>query len=105
MFKKPLGTLKTSSPLKNSDRRKLKQRIIASYSNITNEEGDILVPDGILSVKFNNHVGEPGVRSFFCLQKHLKSWENADEIGVYELSGGIFEPGRRSAMVHDWEKL
>jgi len=63
MFKKSLSTLKTSAPLKNSDRRKLKQRVIVSYG-ITNEEGDVLVPDGILSVKFNNHVGEPGVRSF-----------------------------------------
>ncbi|KAH9477154.1 Eukaryotic translation initiation factor 2D [Psilocybe cubensis] len=60
MFKKPLSNLKTSAPLRSSDRRKLKQRAITSYS-LTPEEGDVLVPDGILSVKFSTHVDEPGV--------------------------------------------
>lgn len=60
MFKKPLSNLKTSAPLRSSDRRKLKQRATAAY-NLTPEEGDILVPDGILSVKFSTHVDEPGV--------------------------------------------
>ncbi|KAF8904712.1 hypothetical protein CPB84DRAFT_1814350 [Gymnopilus junonius] len=60
MFKKPLSNLKTSAPLRSSDRRKLKQRVVASYA-LTPEEGDLLVPDGILSVKFLTHVNEPGV--------------------------------------------
>ncbi|KAF9478572.1 eukaryotic translation initiation factor SUI1 family protein [Pholiota conissans] len=60
MFKKPLSNLKTSAPLRSSDRRKLKQRIVAAYG-ITSEEGDILVPDGLLSIKFSTHVEEPGV--------------------------------------------
>ncbi|KAF8183745.1 hypothetical protein K438DRAFT_1974778 [Mycena galopus ATCC 62051] len=59
MFKKPLGT-KTSAPLRSSDRRKLKQRIISSYG-LAVEDGDVLVPDGILSVKFNTHLNEPGI--------------------------------------------
>ncbi|PPQ94260.1 hypothetical protein CVT25_004917 [Psilocybe cyanescens] len=60
MFKKPLSNLKTSAPLRSSDRRKLKQRVTTAY-NLTPEEGDVLVPDGILSVKFSTHVDEPGV--------------------------------------------
>ncbi|KIM41927.1 hypothetical protein M413DRAFT_445131 [Hebeloma cylindrosporum] len=60
MFKKPLSNLKTSAPLRSSDRRKLKQRIVAAYG-LTGEEGDALVPDGILSLKFSTHINEPGV--------------------------------------------
>ena len=60
MFKKPLGNLKTSAPLRSSDRRKLKQRVVAAY-NLTSEDGDLLVPDGIQSVKFSTHLDEHGV--------------------------------------------
>ncbi|KAJ7682865.1 hypothetical protein B0H17DRAFT_1075171 [Mycena rosella] len=60
MFKKPLSTLKTSAPLRSSDRRKLKQRIVTAYA-ITPEDGDVLVPDGILAVKFTTHLDEPGI--------------------------------------------
>jgi len=63
MFKKPLSNLKTSAPLRSSDRRKLKQRVVAAYG-LTAEEGDALVPDGVLSHKFSTHVDEPGVRHF-----------------------------------------
>ncbi|KAF7356792.1 Eukaryotic translation initiation factor SUI1 family protein [Mycena venus] len=59
MFKKPLVT-KTSAPLRSSDRRKLKQRVVSSYG-LSTDEGDILVPDGILSAKFNTHLNEPGI--------------------------------------------
>ncbi|KAF9256200.1 eukaryotic translation initiation factor SUI1 family protein [Marasmius fiardii PR-910] len=60
MFKKPLGNLKTSAPLRNSDRKKLKQRVVSSFS-IQNEDADVLVPEGILSVKFSTHLNERGV--------------------------------------------
>lgn len=63
MFKKSLNNLKTSAPLRGSDRRKLKQRIIATFG-LTSEEGDALVPEGILSIKFSTHLDEPGVRCF-----------------------------------------
>ena len=63
MFKKPLGNLKTSAPLRSSDRRKLKQRVVSTYG-LTGEEGDALIPDGILSLKFSTHVNDPGVRHF-----------------------------------------
>ncbi|KAJ7793012.1 eukaryotic translation initiation factor SUI1 family protein [Mycena olivaceomarginata] len=42
MFKKPLSTLKTSAPLRSSDRRKLKQRAIASFG-LSPEDGDVLI--------------------------------------------------------------
>jgi hypothetical protein len=61
MFKKPLGSLKTSAPLRSSDRRRLKQRVVESFQT-SSEDGDLLVPDGILSVKFSTHLNEPGVR-------------------------------------------
>ncbi|KAG1774733.1 hypothetical protein EV702DRAFT_1280422 [Suillus placidus] len=60
MFKKPLGNLKTSAPLRNSDRRKLKQYIIRAFS-LDPDVGEELVPDGLLSVKFKTHTDEPGV--------------------------------------------
>lgn len=60
MFKKPLSGLKTSAPLRSSDRRKLKQRVITGFS-ISSDDGDLLVPEGILSVKFSTHLDEPGV--------------------------------------------
>lgn len=70
MFKKSLNNLKTSSPLRSSDRRKLKQRAILAFG-LTSEEGDALVPDGILSVKFSTHLDEPGVRCFLSKTKKL----------------------------------
>ncbi|RXW25184.1 hypothetical protein EST38_g715 [Candolleomyces aberdarensis] len=60
MFKKPLSNLKTSSALRSSDRRKLKQRVTSAF-NLSPEDGDLLVPDGIESVKFSTHLEEPGV--------------------------------------------
>lgn len=60
MFKKPLGNLKTSAPLRNSDRRKLKQHIIQTFS-LDPDVSEELVPDGLLSVKFKTHTDEPGV--------------------------------------------
>ena len=63
MFKKPLSNLKTSSPLRNSDRKKLKQRIVSIFK-LTLEEGNNLVPEGILSIKFSTYSDEPGVGHF-----------------------------------------
>lgn len=60
MFKKPLSNIKTSAPLRSSDRRKLKQRVVTAYQ-ISSEDGDLLVPDGIMSTKFSTHVDEHGV--------------------------------------------
>jgi len=60
MFKKPLGNLKTYAPIRSSDRRKLKQKVVATY-NLTNEDGDLLVPDGLQSAKYATHTEDPGV--------------------------------------------
>ncbi|KAF7791573.1 hypothetical protein EIP86_002589 [Pleurotus ostreatoroseus] len=60
MFKKPLGNLKTSAPLRSSDRRKFKQRIVNDYG-LSPEDGELLVPEGLLSQKFSTHVNEPGI--------------------------------------------
>ena len=81
MFKKPLADAKTTgehhydhevnfrthpecqtAPIRGSDRRKLKQRVIAEFS-LQPEEGDALVPEGLLSQKISTHLNEPGVRS------------------------------------------
>ncbi|KAI0351003.1 eukaryotic translation initiation factor SUI1 family protein [Trametes cingulata] len=61
MFKKPLAELKTSAPLRSSDRRKLKQRVLQSFPAVQAEEGDVLVPDGLQAQKFSTHLDEPGV--------------------------------------------
>ena len=62
MFKKPPNNVKTSAPLRSSDRRKLKQKVIAAFG-ISPEDGELLVPDGLESMKFSTHLDEPGVRS------------------------------------------
>jgi len=62
MFKKPLSHLKTSSPLRSSDCRKLRQRVVAAFG-LTPGQGDVLVPDGTLSVKFSTYTNETGVSS------------------------------------------
>ncbi|KAI0742631.1 eukaryotic translation initiation factor SUI1 family protein [Daedaleopsis nitida] len=61
MFKKPVADLKTSAPLRSSERRKLKQRVLQSYPTLPPDEGDALVPDGLLSQKFSTHLDEPGI--------------------------------------------
>lgn len=48
------------APLRSSDRRKLKQRIIHTFS-IEPDTGDVLVPESLLSLKFSTHLDEPGV--------------------------------------------
>ncbi|KAJ3869395.1 eukaryotic translation initiation factor SUI1 family protein [Lentinula novae-zelandiae] len=60
MFKKPVSNWKTSFPLRSSDRKKLKLKAVSSFS-ISIEEADVLVPEGILSIKFKTHLNEPGV--------------------------------------------
>ncbi|KAF8591696.1 hypothetical protein K439DRAFT_1401788 [Ramaria rubella] len=61
-FKKPFHDIKTSAPLRSSDRRKLKQRIVQIFAlESDSEAGDILVPEPILSLRFNTHLDEPGV--------------------------------------------
>lgn len=46
--------------MRSSDRRKLKQQVVTSFG-ISFEDGDLLVPDGIMSVKFSTHLSEPGI--------------------------------------------
>jgi translation initiation factor 2D len=68
MFKKPLSQLKTSAPIRASDRRKFKQRVVSTFS-ANPEDGDLLVPDGILTAKFFTYAKEPGVRPLCFDQK------------------------------------
>ncbi|KAJ4001159.1 eukaryotic translation initiation factor SUI1 family protein [Lentinula boryana] len=60
MFKKPVNNWKTSSPLRTSDRKKLRLKVASSFS-IDTAEADVLVPEGILSVKFKSHLNDSGV--------------------------------------------
>ncbi|KIJ61221.1 hypothetical protein HYDPIDRAFT_177119 [Hydnomerulius pinastri MD-312] len=60
MFKKPLSKFKTSAPLRSSDRRKLKQRVVQAFG-VSPEDGDLLVPDGLMSQKIVTYSDEPGV--------------------------------------------
>ncbi|KAF8438578.1 eukaryotic translation initiation factor SUI1 family protein [Boletus edulis BED1] len=60
MFKKPLSSTKTSAPLRSSDRRKLKQRVVQVYG-ISPELGDLLVPEGLMSQKVATYTNDPGV--------------------------------------------
>ncbi|KZT25055.1 hypothetical protein NEOLEDRAFT_1134285 [Neolentinus lepideus HHB14362 ss-1] len=60
MFKNPLADLKTTAPIRSSDRRRLKQGIADKFQ-LSPEDAELLVPDGLKSVKFKSHQGKPGV--------------------------------------------
>lgn len=96
MFKKPLSHLKTSSPLRSSDCRKLRQRIVAAFG-LTPEQGDVLVPDGTLSVKFSTYTNETGVSS--C-QSSI-SWYSVH----FQNLGCILGCRGKPSLVHDWKKF
>lgn len=51
----------TLAPLRTSDRKKLRQRLIQEFS-LSPEIGELLVPEGLLSVKYTSHSRVPGVR-------------------------------------------
>src|ERR1700723_1141045 len=51
MFKKSIKDIKSSTPLRSTDRKKFKNKIIKDFS-LGSEDGDWLVPDPILSLKF-----------------------------------------------------
>ena len=51
------------APLRSSDRKKLRQRVIQAFS-LSPEIGELLVPEGLLSVKYTSHSRVPGVREF-----------------------------------------
>ncbi|CCM00967.1 uncharacterized protein FIBRA_03015 [Fibroporia radiculosa] len=61
MFKKPFADLKTIAPLRTSDRRKLKQRVLETFKILQPEEGDVLVPEGLHWQKFTTYADEPGI--------------------------------------------
>jgi translation initiation factor 2D len=52
-----------SAPLRGSDRRKLRQRIVERFIPDSPEEGDLLVPEGLQSMKITTYSGESGVSS------------------------------------------
>ncbi|KAI9454256.1 hypothetical protein BJY52DRAFT_767203 [Lactarius psammicola] len=60
MFKKPLADIKTSAPLRSSDRRKLRARTTERFQ-LAPEIADTLVPDGLLVQKFSAYNSESGV--------------------------------------------
>ncbi|VDC04823.1 unnamed protein product [Peniophora sp. CBMAI 1063] len=61
MFKKNLRQVKTSAPLRNSDRRALRDRVVRGFCPNEPENGDELVPEGILSQKITTSAGIPGI--------------------------------------------
>ncbi|EJD43636.1 hypothetical protein AURDEDRAFT_88886 [Auricularia subglabra TFB-10046 SS5] len=60
VFKKPFRELKTSAPLRSSDRRKLRARVAAQYPALDAEQADLLVPEGIQLARFVASTGEQG---------------------------------------------
>ncbi|BGO95274.1 hypothetical protein NBRC10512_003037 [Rhodotorula toruloides] len=58
MFKRPLSA-KTSSPLRSSDLRKLRDEVVRSFSLADTAAAKALLPDGTLSCKATTHLDEP----------------------------------------------
>ncbi|KAG0202365.1 hypothetical protein BGX28_005119 [Mortierella sp. GBA30] len=67
MFKKPVASLKSFSPLRSSDKRRLRDEILASFPVLKDMEpiddtpiNTIITPDGLQSAKFTSYIEEPG---------------------------------------------
>ncbi|KAG0371062.1 hypothetical protein BC939DRAFT_421334 [Gamsiella multidivaricata] len=67
MFKKPVASLKSFSPLRSSDKRRLRDEILASFPALRDMEpihdtpiNAIITPDGLQSAKFTSYIEEPG---------------------------------------------
>ncbi|KAG0034936.1 hypothetical protein BGZ82_005547 [Podila clonocystis] len=68
MFKKPVASLKSFSPLRSSDKRKLRDEILASFPELKEMESPIpdtpintvITPEGLQSAKFTSYIEEPG---------------------------------------------
>ncbi|KAG9322093.1 hypothetical protein KVV02_005577 [Mortierella alpina] len=67
MFKKPVASLKSFSPLRSSDRRRLRDEILASFPALQDMEpindtpiSAIIAPEGLQSAKFTSYIDEPG---------------------------------------------
>ncbi|KIY47317.1 hypothetical protein FISHEDRAFT_45558 [Fistulina hepatica ATCC 64428] len=63
MFKKPFAQVKTTTTIRRSDRKKLKQKVAAAFNleAVDDTELELLVPEGLQSLKFSTHLKEPGV--------------------------------------------
>ncbi|KAF9296369.1 hypothetical protein BGZ88_012757 [Linnemannia elongata] len=67
MFKKPLASIKSFSPLRSSDKRRLRDEILASFPALKDMEpindtpiNAIITPDGLQATKFTSYIEEPG---------------------------------------------
>ncbi|KAG0089448.1 hypothetical protein BGZ93_011028 [Podila epicladia] len=68
MFKKPVASLKSFSPLRSSDKRRLRDEILASFPELKEMKSPIsdapvnavITPDGLQSAKFTSYIEEPG---------------------------------------------
>ncbi|KAG0285733.1 hypothetical protein BGZ96_010047, partial [Linnemannia gamsii] len=67
MFKKPLASIKSFSPLRSSDKRRLRDEILASFPALRDMDpineipvNAIITPDGLQAAKFTSYIEEPG---------------------------------------------
>ncbi|KAF9384209.1 hypothetical protein BGX21_001364 [Mortierella sp. AD011] len=67
MFKKPVASLKSFSPLRSSDKRRLRDEIIAAFPSFKDMDpiddtpiNAIITPDGLQSARFTSYIEEPG---------------------------------------------
>jgi len=69
MFKKPLASLKSFSPLRSSDKRRLRDEILSSFPALKDMDtllpanttvNSIIAPDGLQSARFTSYIEEPG---------------------------------------------
>ncbi|KAF9433851.1 hypothetical protein BGZ76_008895 [Entomortierella beljakovae] len=67
MFKKPVSSLKSFSPLRSSDKRRLRDEILNSFPSLRDMDpindtpiNAIITPEGLQSAKFTSYIEEPG---------------------------------------------
>jgi len=68
MFKKPVASLKSFSPLRSSDKRRLRDEILTSFPELKEMEtpipdtpiSTVITPEGLQSAKYTSYIEEPG---------------------------------------------
>ena len=83
------------APLRTSDRRKLRQRVVQTYG-VSSELGDLLVPDGLMSQKVATYADDPGVS--IHVTSRLKRTHRCSSCARL---GRLFVIRGRSTLVHN----
>ncbi|KIM23544.1 hypothetical protein M408DRAFT_77382 [Serendipita vermifera MAFF 305830] len=97
MFKKEFKSVKTSYPLRGSDYKRLKEALITRFS-LSEEDGELLIPQGLLSAKFVTTTNGSGVALFD--RKNVPLWFQigSDDIAYDKLMPTVYTLWKRTFL-------